>query len=100
MYILNAGSSASALSDLIEAPARGDLVPGLGGIRKGRRFGNPGRRKGKRSGYRYFYLYLEHRQHIHFLLILNKDEQEDLSADERTMMRGMVIELKRAGGTR
>jgi hypothetical protein len=86
-------------NDLIEAPARGDLVPGLGGIRKAR-FGNPGRRKGKRGGYRYFYLYLEHRQHIHFLLILDKDEQEDLSTDERTIIRGMVAQLKSAGGTR
>jgi hypothetical protein len=50
-------------NELIGSPARGDMVPGLGGIRKGR-FGNPSRRKGKRGGYRYFYLYLEHRQHI------------------------------------
>jgi len=66
-------------NDLIEAPTRGDLVPGLGGI---------------------FYLYLEHRQHIHLLFILDKDEQEDLSTDERTIIRGMVTELKKAGGTR
>ena len=86
-------------NDLIAAPARGDLVPGLGGIRQGR-FGNPVRGKGKRGGYRYFYLYLENRQHIHFLLMLDKDEQEDLNTDERAIIRGMVTELKKAGGTR
>jgi hypothetical protein len=32
-------------NELIEFPSRGDLVPGLGGIRKAR-FGNPGRGKG------------------------------------------------------
>lgn len=45
-------------NELIELPSRGDLVPGLGGIRKAR-FKNPKRRKGKRGGFRYFYLYLE-----------------------------------------
>jgi hypothetical protein len=86
-------------NELMELPSRGDLVPGLGGIRKAR-FGNPGRRKGKRGGYRYFYLYLEHRQNIHLLLLLDKDEQEDLSNEERTIIRGMVTELKKAGGTK
>ena len=86
-------------NDLISAPIRGDLVPGLGGIRKGR-FRNPVRAKGKRGGYRYFYLYLEHRQHIHLLLMLDKDEQEDLNTVERTIIRGMVMELKKIGDTR
>ena len=30
----------------------------------------------------------------------DKDEQEDLSTDERTIIRGMVAQLKSAGGTR
>jgi hypothetical protein len=86
-------------NELIESPARGNLVPGLGGIRKAR-FGNPARGKGKRGGFRYFYLYLEHRQHIHLLLVLDKDEQADLSNEERTIIRGMVMELKKVGGTK
>jgi hypothetical protein len=86
-------------NDLIQSPARGDLVRGLGGIRKAR-FGNPARGKGKRGGYRYFYFHLEHRQHIHLLLMLDKDEQEDLSPEERIVIRALVTELKKAGGTK
>ena len=86
-------------NELIESPVRGNLVPGLGGIRKAR-FGNPARGKGKRGGFRYFYLYLEHRQHIHLLLVLDKDEQADLSNEERTIISGMVTELKKVGGTK
>jgi hypothetical protein len=40
-------------NELIESPARGNLVPGLGGIRKAR-FGNPARGKGKRGGFATF----------------------------------------------
>jgi hypothetical protein len=79
--------------DLIEEPARGQLVQGLGGIQKAR-FGNPSRGKGKRGGYRYFYLYLTQRQHIHLLLLLDKDEQEDLTTEERARVRAMVTAIK------
>ncbi|MBI3662800.1 MAG: type II toxin-antitoxin system RelE/ParE family toxin [Acidobacteria bacterium] len=79
--------------DLLRAPARGALVPGLGGIRKAR-CANPARGKGKRGGYRYLYLYLEHRGHIHLLTLLDKDEQEDLSADERTVLRRVVAAIR------
>ena len=80
-------------ADLIKNPARGDLVPGLGGIRKAR-CSNPARRKGKRGGYRYLFLYLENRDHIHLLYLLDKDEQEDLSNDERKELRALVAEIK------
>ena len=70
-------------NELVELPSRGNLVPGLGGIRKAR-FGNPGRRKGKRGGF----------------LLLDKDEQADLSNEERAIIRAMVTELKKAGGTK
>jgi hypothetical protein len=80
-------------ADLIKNPARGDLVPGLGGIRKAR-CSNPARRKGKRGGYRYLFLHLENRDHIHLLYLLDKDEQEDLSNDERKELRALVAEIK------
>lgn len=86
-------------NELIELPCRGDLVPGLGGIRKAR-YANRGRGKGKRGGLRYFYLYLEHRQHIHLLIVLDKDEQADLGQAERVIVREMVTALKKAGGTK
>jgi hypothetical protein len=82
-----AGASAldvlnSIQADLLKNPARGDLVQGLGGIRKAR-CSNPARGKGKRGGFRYLFLYLEDRGHIHLLYLLDKDEQEDMSGDER-----------------
>jgi len=81
--------------DLIANPQRGTVVQGLGGIRKAR-VGNPKRGKGKRGGLRYWYLFLERRDHIHLLILLDKDEQEDLDSRERTALRRMVAELKGA----
>jgi len=80
-------------SNLMEDPARGYMIQGLGGIQKAR-LGNPRRGKGKRGGYRYFYLYLAHKEHIHLLLLLDKDEQEDLTPEERATVRAMVTAIK------
>ena len=82
--------------DLLKEPLRGKLVSGLTGIRKARA-GNPGRGKGKRGGYRYFYLYLEHRGHIHLIFILDKDEQEDLTREERVLLRNLVAVIRSSG---
>ena len=81
-------------NDLIQDPERGKMVQGLGGIRKVR-VANPTRGKGTRGGYRYMHLYLAHRDHIHLLAVFDKDEQEDLDAQERIALRRMVAELKR-----
>ena len=68
-------------------------MQGLGGIRKAR-CANPARSKGKRGGYRYLFLYLENRDHVHLLYLLDKDEQEDLSTDERKALRALVTQIK------
>jgi hypothetical protein len=83
--------------DLLANPERGNMVQGLGGIRKAR-VSNPTRGKGKRGGFRYFFLYLERRQHIHLLFLLDKDEEEDLSAPERKLLRSLVEQIKGYGG--
>jgi len=89
----NAGAVLERIQhDLLKEPLRGKLVPGLGGIRKARAI-NPGRGKGKRGGYRYFYLYRERRGHIYLLFILDRNEQEGLAAGERTELRALVAEL-------
>jgi hypothetical protein len=97
-----AGASAldvlnSIQADLINDPGRGDLVQGLGGIRKAR-CSNPSRGKGKRGGFRYLFLYMEDRDQIHLLYLLDKNEQEDLSSDERKVLRAWVSEIKGARG--
>lgn len=84
--------------ELLKNPTRGDVVRGLGGIRKAR-CANPARGKGKRGGYRYLYLYLEDRNHIHLLYLLDKEEQEDLSSDERKALGAIVAEIKKRSAT-
>ena len=83
--------------ELMKEPGRDDMVPGLGGVRKAR-IANPGRSKGKRGGYRYLYLYLEKRQHIHLLILLDKNEQEDATEEQRKQMREWVTEIKKVSG--
>lgn len=78
--------------DLLLNPERGVRVRQLGGIRKARAV-NPKRGKGKRGGYRYLYLYLQRRDHIHLLFLLDKGEQADLSTDERKILGRMAKEL-------
>jgi hypothetical protein len=50
--------------------------------------------------FRYLFLYLEDRNQIHLLYLLDKDEQEELSGDERTALRAWVSEIKRSRGGR
>src|SRR5229473_609769 len=83
--------------DLQEKPDRGAVVPGLGGVRKAR-IANPSRGKGKRSGYRYLYLYLETIQQVHLLILLDKNEQEDLNEEQRKQVRDWAAQIKKASG--
>ena len=80
--------------DLLDNPARGTMIRGLGGIRKAR-MSNPLRGKGKRGGFRYLYVYLERHGHIHLLFLLGKDEQEDLTQEQRKELGRMAEELKK-----
>lgn len=81
-------------TELLESPERGRVVPGLGGIRKAR-YGSAKRGKGKRGGYRYLFLYLKHREHVHLLFLLDKGEQEDLTSSERAILREIVAKIKK-----
>jgi mRNA-degrading endonuclease RelE of RelBE toxin-antitoxin system len=70
------------------------MVPALGGVRKAR-LANPTKGKGKRGGYRCLYLYLETKQHIHLLVLLD-NEQEDASEEQRKQIRELLAQIKRA----
>ena len=87
---------ANIQEDLLKNPDRGDLVAGLGGIRK-ERISDPSRGKGKRGGFRYMFLYLERRSHFHLLFLFAKNEQEDLDAKQRAILRGLVAQIKNEG---
>jgi hypothetical protein len=78
---------------LLENPARGDTVKGVGGIRKAR-LADPARGKGKRGGFRYMFLYLERRGHVHLLFLFDKNEQEDLNPAQRAFLRKLVGRIK------
>ena len=82
----------SIQSDLLRSAERGALVRGLGGIRKARA-ADPTRGKGKRGGFRYLYLNVPARAHIHLLYLFGKDEQENLDAGERAMLREMAEQI-------
>jgi hypothetical protein len=95
-----AGASAdqvlSAIQDeLLKNPERGRLVQGTGGVRKART-GNLGRQKGSRGGFRYFFPYLQRKQHIHLLALLDKGEQEDISKEERKVLQALVDQIKKS----
>ena len=94
-----AGSAADSVlnaiqNDLRANPTRGDVVQGLGGIRKAR-VADPTRHKGKRGGFRYLFLYVEVRGMIHLLYLFGKNEQDDLSAADRRLLMTLAAEVKR-----
>jgi hypothetical protein len=89
-----AGDSADELlraieKDLLQNPERGSLVPGLGGVRKARQ-ANPARGRGKRGGYRYFYMYFVRDEQIFLLYILDKQESGDLTQEQRKLVRALA----------
>jgi mRNA-degrading endonuclease RelE of RelBE toxin-antitoxin system len=97
-----AGDSAEELlnaiqRELSEKPDWGTMVPASTACGRAR-IANLGRGKGKRGGYRYLYLYFERRQYIHLLIVLDKNEQEDASDEQRKQMRGWVAQIKKDTG--
>ena len=76
---------------LIDQPMAGDTIQGTGGLKKLRWSANG---KGKRGGIRTIYLYLSKREHIHFLTIYAKNEMDDLSADQKKVLKIIAEEIK------
>lgn len=73
-------------------PTVGDVIPGLGGIRKVRfRLGN----KGKRGGGRAIYLLLVSDELAVMLFAYEKASQADLTEDQRRVAMALLQELKR-----
>jgi len=86
-------------TDLVENPERGAIVEGTGGARKAR-VADPGQSRGKSGSYRYLYLYLPHAGRIHLLYLYGKDEQADLSPQQKRILRelGQAIRKERQYG--
>ena len=79
-------------SDLLRNPIRGSVVRGFGGIRKART-SDPARNKGKRGGFRYLCIYFLRDEQIGLLYLFGKNEQEDLTEDEKRIL----VELAKEG---
>ena len=84
-------------SDLVDFlarnPAAGDLIPGTGGVRK-LRWGLEGR--GKRGGARVVYFYHDVDMPIIALTAYAKNQQADLSQQDRNDLKRLTTQLVRA----
>jgi hypothetical protein len=83
-------------NDLLLNPERGKVVKGTGGVRKSRA-ADPTRSKGKRGGYRYMYFYIERDRQVFLMMVFNKDEQDDLTKEQKKILVGLTRELKEEG---
>lgn len=79
---------------LLEAPDRGLVIPGCGGLRK-IRLADPRRGKGKRGGARVIYLHVPEVDWIYLLDIYSKGEKDDLAPDEKKLLRRLSERLRR-----
>ncbi len=80
------------IAALARNPLAGDVMPGLGGVRK-MRFAPKGR--GKSGAFRLIYYVVTDELPILALLIYGKNEQDDLSPDQRKTVAALAAALKR-----
>ena len=81
----------SIQESLLVNPEVGDVISGTGGLRKMR---HGGKGKGKSGGYRVTYLHRPEAEKIYLIVLYAKNEQEDLSSDEKKFLRKLVETLK------
>ena len=78
--------------ELGENPEMGDLIKGAGGIRKTRL---KSATRGKSGGFRVCHYFLVNRDFIYLLWIFPKNEQENLTAEEKVILKKIVDQIKR-----
>jgi mRNA-degrading endonuclease RelE of RelBE toxin-antitoxin system len=74
-------------AELLQDPEKGALMRGSGGLRK-LRWAVPGR--GKRGGVRVIYYWAVSKDRFLMLLIYDKTEQDELTADQVRQLRQLV----------
>ena len=80
---------------LVQNPTAGVLIPGLGGTRKLRlRL----RGRGKRSGARTIYVYVVNQETVYFLATYAKNEQADLTPDDKRVLAQLIARIKKGRG--
>jgi hypothetical protein len=80
---------------LLDDPETGAVIPGCGGLRK-MRVPDPRRGKGKRGGARVIYLHVAEVDIVYLMDIFGKDQQEDLSADQKKVLKVLATQYKEA----
>ena len=74
---------------LLKNPEAGDVIEGTGGLRKFRH-GDPRRGKGKRGGLRVIYYWWDGGRQFWLFTLYDKDEMDNLNADEKKALKGML----------
>jgi mRNA-degrading endonuclease RelE of RelBE toxin-antitoxin system len=82
---------AELITTLASDPTAGDVIPGTGGVRK-LRFGAGGR--GKRGGFRVVYYVLNESLPIVAIILYGKNEQADLTPEEKRGAEAIVAAMK------
>lgn len=75
--------------ELMKNPEAGKVIQGTGGLRKVR-VADPQRGKGKRGGLRVIYYFLDSASQFWMFAVYDKDEADDLSADERKTLKKLL----------
>ncbi len=78
---------------MLNAPTKGQLDPGTGGLRKVR-MPDSGRGKGKSGGPRVHYLYLAEPGVIYRVFVFTKDELDSLSPVQKKGVRKLTQAIK------
>lgn len=74
---------------MMKHPEAGDVIEGTGGLRK-LRHGDRRRSKGKRGGLRVIYYWWDGGRQFWLLTLYDKDEMDDLRADEKKVLKAML----------
>jgi mRNA-degrading endonuclease RelE of RelBE toxin-antitoxin system len=90
--LLSREERAELIETLARDPLAGNVMPGLGGVRK-LRFAPKGR--GRSGAFRVIYYVLDRDRPILALLLYGKNEQADLSPAQRKMVAALAAEMKR-----
>ncbi|MFT8933509.1 addiction module toxin RelE [Acetobacter syzygii] len=91
--LLSRDERAELIRILATNPRQGDVIPGLGGVRK-LRFAASG--QGKRGGYRVIWYVADADTPVLALLLYGKTEQVDLTQEQKKAILGLIDQLKMA----
>jgi hypothetical protein len=95
--LLSAEEHEELLFYLALHPESGDEIPGAGGVRK-LSFAIKGR--GKSGGVRIIYYYYDHETPLYAILLYGKNEQANLTAEQKKEVAALAAVIKKAAKTR